>query len=109
MVDYAVRWAATTQGETVNRSEADRILKEHVQLARSRSWNDLRTTVGDPENHEVAGPSGASYQIETQALWDDHPEGNLRVIVSIDDGGLRAFVPLTDDFILSKVGRFVGE
>src|SRR5205807_9836250 len=33
---------------------------------------------------------------------------NLRVIVSVDDGGLRAFVPLTDSFIVSPEGLFVG-
>jgi len=27
----------------------------------------------------------------------------------IDDGGLRAFMPLCDDFIIAPNGRFVGE
>jgi hypothetical protein len=30
-------------------------------------------------------------------------------MVSIDDGGLRAFYPITEDFIMSPSGAFVGE
>ena len=37
------------------------------------------------------------------------PGGNVRVIGSIDDGGWRAFVPLSDSFIKAADGRFVGE
>jgi len=29
--------------------------------------------------------------------------------VSIDDGGLRAFFPITDSFIVAQDGSFVGE
>jgi hypothetical protein len=31
------------------------------------------------------------------------------VIVNVDDGGFRAFVPLTADFIVGPDGSFVGE
>jgi hypothetical protein len=42
-------------------------------------------------------------------LWDDRAGGNIRVIASIDDGGLHAFAPLTDSFIKAPDGSFVGE
>ena len=93
----------------MNRAEADRIIEKHVRLLRSRTYDDLRGLLGASQNQEVVGPSGVSYQLETQAFWDDQPNGNLRVLVSVDDGGLRAFVPLTADFILSSAGAFVGE
>jgi hypothetical protein len=32
-----------------------------------------------------------------------------KVAISIDDGGWRAFVPLTDAFIMASNGSFVGE
>ena len=41
--------------------------------------------------------------------WDAHPNGNVRVSAGIDDGGLRAFLPLTSDFIKAPDGSFVGE
>ena len=45
------------------------------------------------------GASGAEYQIEVSFLWDDAPRGYVRVMASIDDGGWRAFAPLTRSFI----------
>jgi len=34
-------------------------------------------------------------------VWDAQENGPLRVIVSIDDGGWRAFAPLTGDDLIS--------
>jgi len=58
---------------------------------------------------EVRGPSDASYQLEVEAVWDKRPVGNLRVFGHIDDGGLRAVLPLTEDFIMAPDGSFVCE
>jgi hypothetical protein len=58
---------------------------------------------------EVVAASGAVYQIETQVFWDGKPERDIRVMVSVDDGGISAFKPLTDDFIVAPDGSFVGE
>jgi hypothetical protein len=63
----------------------------------------------EPKGLEVAGPSGAIYQLEVQAFWDDKRSRHLRVLASIDDGGWSAFIPLTDDFIIAPDGSFVGE
>jgi hypothetical protein len=48
---------------------------------------------------ERGGPSGTIYQIEVSFLWDDGPRQHVRVMASIDDGGWRAFVPLTRSFV----------
>ena len=63
----------------------------------------------DEEHKEAIGPSGTEYQIETLAVWDSRSEGDLRIVVSIDDGGLRAIAPMTDGFIMHPDGSFVGE
>jgi hypothetical protein len=55
------------------------------------------------------GPDGKQYQIERQAFWDTKEGGNIRVMVSADDGGLSAFNPITADFIISPDGSFIGE
>lgn len=65
--------------------------------------------LGSEETFGVRGPSGASYQVELQAFWDDRPGGLLRVVGAVDDGGLRALAPLTDAFLVSPDGSFVGE
>jgi hypothetical protein len=60
------------------------------------------------DTFEVVAESGTRYQIEIQAFWDDEKKKNLRVIGSIDDGGIRAFFPMTDDFIITRDGDFFG-
>src|SRR5262245_47229095 len=81
--------------------EATRILAQELARYRRESFADLQRLLKEVDAYEVEGPSGTNYQIEIQAIWDDEPNGNLRVIGGLDDGGLRAYVPLTDDFILS--------
>lgn len=74
-----------------------------------KTHNELASLVGEPETFTVHGPSGAEYQVEIEALWDDEAGKNLRVLGSIDDGGFRGLVPLCDDFIITPEGSFVGE
>lgn len=61
------------------------------------------------DTFEVVGPSGTRYQVEVMAFWDSKKLRHLRVMVNIDDGGMRAFHPLTTDFIMAPDGQFVGE
>jgi hypothetical protein len=91
--------------------EARSILAEHLARYRSRSNAELAVWVRQhrTDTPEAVAPSGKRYQIEVQFFWDAKPEGDVRVSGAIDDGGIRAFLPLTDSFILSPEGRFVGE
>ena len=90
--------------------EAKAVLGAELTKLRALSYTDLVERLLDRhETFEVAGPSGVRYQIELQAFWDDKPGRNLRVVAAIDDGGWRAFVPVTDDFILAPDGSFVGD
>lgn len=70
---------------------------------------DLRNEVGRSHRFEVTAESGIWYQGEVQVSWDGGPDGAIRVMASVDDGGWRAIVPLTEDFILAPDGTFVGE
>ena len=92
----------------MNKTEALRVLHGQLQPWRERSWMDLRKEVGQSQRFEVSAESG-TWQGEVQVFWDDEPDGAIRVMASIDDGGWRAFVPLTEDFILAPDGTFVGE
>ena len=93
----------------MDKDEAREILSGAIAELRERSYDLLRDSLGEPEMREVAGPSGTTYQLETQVFWDSAPGGDLRVIVSIDDGRVSAFKPLSDDFIIAPDGSFVGE
>lgn len=93
----------------MNKTEALSILQDQLQPWRKRSWVQLREEVGSSHRFEVTAESGTRYQGEVQVFWDDKPECAIRVMASIDDGGWRAFVPVTEDFILAPDGTFVGE
>jgi hypothetical protein len=79
------------------------------QLRREPYERLVDRLLDEPEVMEVVGASGTAYQVEALAFWDSGKAGNLRVIVAIDDGGLRAFKPLTTDFIMAPDGSFIGE
>jgi hypothetical protein len=91
--------------------EARAVLAERLGRYRSRSYAEVAAWVREhrTDTSEAVAPSGKRYQIAVQFFWDDKPSGDVRVSGSIDDGGIRAFVPLTDSFILSPEGKFVGE
>jgi hypothetical protein len=76
---------------------------------RQRPYRDLVLLMGNPQTREATGEDGKKYQLEVQVFWDSKKGGDVRVIVFGDDGGWRAFRPLTSDFVMAPDGSFVGE
>jgi hypothetical protein len=97
----------------VDEAEASAILNDTVSRLRTLSHTELtQKQSAGVDAYEVPGASGARYQIEVEAFWDDprRKGGNVRVIVSIDDGkGWRSISPMTTSFIVAPDGSFVGE
>jgi len=93
----------------MNKVEVREILADHIHKLKTFSYEELSNRIDKVETSEVIGKSGIKYQLEVQYLWDHKPNGSVRVVVSIDDGGIRAFVPVTASFIVSSSGRFIGE
>ena len=93
----------------MDKVEAKAVLSALLADYRATSYSELQHLLGTQDVMEVTADSGAEYQIEIQAIWDNKEYGNLRVMGLIDDGGIRAFFPLTDDFIMTPDGEFVGE
>jgi hypothetical protein len=85
----------------MNNEEAKVILDEYLSSYKSRTFNELLELLEEGQQFEVTAPSGKEYQIEIQALWDDNLGGDLRIIISIDDGWWRAYFPLTSGFVVS--------
>jgi hypothetical protein len=96
-------------GSEMERIEASELLHDYLNSWRRRSYQELVNVVGESHQAAVKGASGADYQVDVQVVWDGQTHGSIRVIGSIDDGGWRAFVPLTEAFILAPDGSFVGE
>jgi hypothetical protein len=93
----------------MNTAEAQRVLKARLAKLRALSYRELVARVDSVLNEEIARDGERSWQLEFEVLWDDEPEGNVRVNAMIDDGGLRSFVPLTASFVKAPSGEFVDE
>lgn len=95
----------------MDKDEARAVADSALAQRRVQSYESLVEKFLDKsESYEVPGDSGLRYQVETQGIWDrGEAAGDLRIIASVDDGGLRAFAPLSRDFIIASDGSFVGE
>jgi hypothetical protein len=95
----------------MDKVEARDLLLKQLIPYRSYSYGEMAKLVGTNSVLEVRGRSGVDYTIELDVFWDSPGEpGNIRVMGSIDDGRLPgAFFPLSEDFILSPEGTFLGE
>jgi hypothetical protein len=93
----------------MDKIEAKQVLTKELEGYRARSYGELVNRIGDTIVFEKQGASGATYQLEITVLWDSRPDGDVRVIASVDDGGWSAFTPMSGDFIMSPDGNFVGE
>ena len=94
----------------MNNHEAQAILSQYLAQFRTRSFAELAGLIDLPkETFEVLGDSGTTYYLDIEAGWDDKGARHVRVSGAIDDAGWRAFVPLTDSFIIAPDGTFVGD
>jgi hypothetical protein len=90
----------------MDKREAQKLLDLFVAALQSWSYRDWQKLIGETTVVERKGPSGVTYQIEWNAFWDSKPGGDIRVMVSIDDGSLARFiVPLTTSLLISPEGQ----
>ena len=88
----------------MNRQEALSALTKEASRFIGRSYAELAQMIGKPATAEHG-----KYQVEVTAHWDDKPNGTLRLIFAVDDGGLRAFMPLTRGTLIEPGSTFTGE
>jgi len=92
----------------MDKREARQLLEEFVAELKSRSYQEWQILIGEEAVVERNGPSGVTYQIEWNAFWDARAGGDIRVMVSIDDGSLARFiVPLTTSFLITSEGALI--
>lgn len=94
-------WQPSTH---MDKSEARKILREQMAQIGNRSHSKLASLVeaGHLELYKIHGESGTAYQVEVQFFWDDQPGNTIRIMGSVDDGGVRAFLPLTDSVCIAR-------
>lgn len=93
----------------MDKERARAVLAEALQPYRAKSHAALRDLIGQTDVFQIANPDGSDFQIEIEAFWDGKPDGDIRVMGGVDDGGWSAFSPLSDDFVMAPDGSFVGE
>jgi hypothetical protein len=93
----------------MDKQQACNLLQEQLGTYRRLPYAALAARIGTEEHLEVVGLSGVRYQIEILVLWDSVAGGNVRVNGAVDDGGLRAFLPLCAGFLMAPDGTCVGE
>lgn len=89
--------------------EATDLLRQHLDGYRRRTYDDLVGLHGRPQVAALRGVSGGIYQVEVEVYWDGRPGGAIRVLGSIDDGGLRIVQADLGRLILAPDGKFLGE
>ena len=88
----------------MDRDEAKNLLTQELNSFAARRYDELVALINHDDVKTLKCPSGITYQIQTSVFWDSEPNGNLRIAASIDDGGWRAFVPLTESLIMKPDG-----
>jgi len=78
------------------RAVLERVLAEHG----GRDYASWKQLIGQVKAFGRASTGGRRHQVEVQPIWDDRPGGTIRVLFSIDDGGLSAFAPMTNALLL---------
>ncbi|MEW6660447.1 MAG: hypothetical protein AB1424_17515 [Thermodesulfobacteriota bacterium] len=92
----------------MDKKEAQELLDEFARDLQSLSYPKWQKLIGESQLLERQGPSGVTYQIEWTAFWDSQAGGDIRVIVSIDDGSLARFmVPISTSFLISPGDRII--
>ncbi len=91
----------------MNKAEAKSILSRELGAFAARPYDKLVELISHPDVKNIVSASGVNYQIELNVMWDSMPEKDLLIMGSIDDGGWRAFVPLTESLIMKPDGTLI--
>lgn len=81
----------------MSRAEARWLAADRLQEIREQV--DHRDLLAAEGKETRRGRDGKPYSVQTQTWVEDAEAGEIRVMVSVDDGGWSAWVPVSDDFI----------
>lgn len=85
-------------------AEAGKVLEQFLARYRQIPYAALAARVNEYDKKLMPREGGGIWQLQADFFWDDAPQGDIRVMAAIDDGGLSACAPITDSFIKSPEG-----
>jgi len=96
----SLRWlrAPRWKNKVEARAELERVVRDHEAY----DYEFWAERVGRTKLFEFTTAAGTRYQGEVEPIWDGEPDGAIRVVFSLDDGGVGAFHPMTDSIILDR-------
>ena len=103
----------------MNKPEMKGIITEMIKSYRTKTYKELKGILESSiiVTEDISGKSGEKYQTEIQVFWDDKPNENIRVLITIDESPhkpLLGFIPIylsgpSEDFIKSPNNEFIDE
>ena len=94
----------------MDNSEAIEILIEELDKYREKPYSELKTLVSEkPIGKEVRTYNDADYNVEVVINWNEEEDGDIRVLAYIEDGEMRSFIPLSNQFIKTPEDTFLDE
>lgn len=93
----------------MDKAEAIAIAERDLQYYRKMSYDQIEARLGKQESFERVSEIGEPYQIEFDFFYDDAESGNIRVVGMVSYSGWTDFFPVSNDFIMTRDGSFVGE
>lgn len=98
--------AGARRDRSMDNQQASEILERELESFRQEPYSELVRRIGlEPVVLERAGKGTTAFIVEIEFMWDGPEGGNVLVIGSVDDGGCRAFVPITRSFIRTPEDR----
>ena len=93
----------------MDKKEAKTLLKNIVDSLQKMPYSQFANWIKEKhvQAEQITSPAGNSYNIESEAVWDDRSKTTIRVIISIDDGTMSSFSPMTEDFAIKSDGSLL--
>jgi hypothetical protein len=97
------RWlrAPAWKDKAEARKELARLLAEHAHL----TYDAWAERIGQMSRLAFTTDAGTWYQATIEPVWDDQSRGTIRILVALDDGGVGAYHPLTESWLLKTPGQ----
>jgi hypothetical protein len=88
--------------DSARKREARRIARSVVAELEEHTPDDIWSSFSTPSSRMEQGDDGRTYHVEIQAMWDADPNGDIRVVVSVDSGGWSSLAPASEGFIVAN-------
>jgi len=86
----------------MKKSEYLKILNPIIEEYEKYSYSFWKERIDQVISLEGKTESDEEYQIEIEAIWDDKPNELIRVCFSIDNGGWRAYFPVSESLLIKS-------